>query len=466
MSELKTYALASILERVKAIIDEKTNNIRFWIKAEISDIKIHRSGHCYIDLVETKKDQTIAQCKATIWASNLTSIQGTLQSDFQNILKKGNQFLFLGEINFHVVYGFSINILAVDLNFSLGDIEAKKQKTIKRLNAEGIQKNNHKVPIVIKKIALIGSVGTDGYKDFYKQLLNNQYGYAFEITDFPVSVQGATAIHEICQQLNNLNQLDFDLVVIIRGGGSKLDLDIFNHYEIVRAIALHNLPIHTGIGHENDVNLVDSWASMSHKTPTALGAYIVEMAFVFEGKINYMWLNINKIKDSFLQNYNNKLKLNVQSLSETISFCQRKRGELHNMVTRINRTSTERINRDNYKLTGANQQLSSSYKSIISAQNLAIQTNVKMLDLYTSKQCTDKLSHIENIKAVIENYHPDNILRLGYAIPLHKGKLLRNQQLIQKDEIEIQLLEKTIVVSYIKTKPKWKTFLMNKPFKS
>ena len=483
--DFKSYSLSTILKRVKEIIDEKTSGKHIWIKAEISNINFHQSsGHCYIDLVETKDKILIAQCKAKIWKSALQNIQRELGSDFLNILKKGNEFLCQAEIVFSEVYGFSLQITKVDINFSLGDLEKRKQETIDKLKAEGIfDSNKSKIaPLVIKRIALIASTSTNGYEDFYKQLKNNQYGYIFEVTDFPASVQGENAITEICAQLEKLNHLDFDIVAIIRGGGSKLDLDVFNNYNIAKAIALHNLPVYTGIGHENDFSVSDMVASMFHKTPTALGAHIVEIAHIFEVKVNNTWFSINEIKNQYFELQKSNLKLNIQTLTtKSISITQLRRGSLHQVMTRINAEVINEINLEKNKLTIAIELIKTNPPNFLLSKKQALKNSMELIQInfqskirqsiesnnfsfdkistYALKLCTDKRTFLNNILEVIRIYHPDNILKKGYAIPRYKGDLLSEQSIKPNEELELELNDRIIIVSYIKTKEKWTTLL-------
>ena len=455
MSEIKFYSLSLILERIKSIIDEKTEGKSFWLKAEISNITFHKSGHCYIELVETKDNKVIAHCKATIWARNLSTIKYDLTTDFDNILKKGNEFLCLTEIEFTPLYGLQINIQKVDISFSLGNLEKTKQETIKRLIKEGIFDTNRykKPPVVIKRIALITSISTSGYADFHKQVIQNKYGYHFEIVDFNVTVQGDKAIDEICQRLGYLNNQNFDIVAIIRGGGSKLDLDVFNNYTLAKAVATHNLPVYTGIGHETDISVVDMVASMQHKTPTALGAYIVEQALNFDIRVNNTWTAIKEFQYLYFETQKNWLKLNIQTLtSESISRAQRKRGDLHTVQNRINAEVLDRINSEKRKLTDA--------KALISSQPVFLLTNkrqsnlnaIQMIVALVKHKCVLARGNVNYYLEAIQIYHPKNIMKKGYAIPYYKGNLYRNQSLKVKEELEIELFNQTLIVSFIKSK--------------
>ena len=455
MSEIKSYSLSIILKSIKNIIDEKTAGKTFWLRAEISNITFHKSGHCYVELVETKDNKVIANCKATIWASNLSSIKQDLKADFDNILKKGNDFLCLTDISFSPLYGLQINIRKVDISFSLGNLEKIKQETIERLKKEGVFDTNKlkKPPVVIKRIALITSISTSGYADFHKQVIQNKYGYQFEIVDFNVTVQGDKAVGEICQKLEYLNSQRFDIVAIIRGGGSKLDLDVFNNYTLAKAIATHNLPIYTGIGHETDISVVDMVASMQHKTPTALGAYIVEQAHNFDIRVNNTWTAIKEFQNLYFETQKNWLKLNLQTLtSESISRTQRKRGDLHTVQNRINTEVLERINSEKRKLTDAQALMSSQPTFLLTNKRQSNLNALQMIVALVKHKCDLARGNVNYYLEAIQIYHPNTIMKKGYAIPYYKGSLYRNQSLKVKEELEIELFNQTLVVSFIKSK--------------
>lgn len=478
MPSISSHSLSSVLKRIRAILEEKVSIYKIWIRAELSSIKLHRpTGHYYLDLVETKGTVTVAKCSATIWNSNAIRIKSELKSDFENILKNGNEFLFLANITFSELYGLSLNIHQVDLNFSLGDLEKRKQATIKQLSAEGLLDLNKQKPIprVVQKIALIGSPGTDGYVDFNKQLKQNAYGFVFEVTDFPASVQGDNAVDEICMQLEKLNNYRFDCIVLIRGGGSKLDLDVFNQYKLAKTIATHNLPVFTGIGHENDFSVVDMVAARYFKTPSALGAHIVENARNFQVEVNTYWVYIKEIYSRYIDNQKAWLELNIHTLTtKSISTTQLRRGELHTTMNRINSLIAYELNNEKQRLALAKEILSTKPGMLIQQRRTEVKNSLVLIQMGISSkitqavdnnnfilsmissisvnQCREKRNNLENILQIIGGYHPKSILTKGYAIPRHKGKLLTDQHLYINDTIELELHNRTLLVSFIKQK--------------
>ena len=120
----KVYQLGEVVGSVKKMFEQHFANKKYWIRAEISSINFHRSGHAYIEFAEqTKDDKTIAKVKGTIWKSQLQIIRSELGKEFDNILKSGMKILFFAEITFHKVFGLALNVSSIDLRFNLAEIK-------------------------------------------------------------------------------------------------------------------------------------------------------------------------------------------------------------------------------------------------------------------------------------------------------------------------------------------------------
>lgn len=486
-TQKKYHKLSEVLARVKAIIYEKTQGIDFWVTAEISNISFHKSGHCYLDLTENVNNSIKAQCKATIWSKTLFEIENELGSDSKNVLKKGNEILFRAEIIFSEVYGFQLNIKEVDLTFAIGVLEKKKQEVIKQLTTEGLLNINKQktIPKVIQKIALIGSPNTSGFTDFREQLLKNQYGYNFSITTFSCSVQGEKAEAEIVSCFNSIRNQKFDIVALIRGGGSKLDLEVFNSYSIASSIAKFPLPVWTGIGHETDTSVCDLVVNLQHKTPSALASHIVEIARNVEVEILTYFNHIRKHAEYQLEKKKRAVDLGIQYLiTEPLTKVRRKRGDLHNTSTRIINTSnlilkdqilyisdlkTDIVNQVSILMDRRKNSLKSFAqilqvrveKSIATTEELISNKLDKILTL-AKHNLNAKIEKVKNITELIEAFDPINILAKGYSIVRFKETLLKDQTFSKGDELEIETSNRKIIVSYINEKEAWTKSLMKK----
>ena len=270
------------------MLEEKTGGEAFWIRAEISKITAARSGHFYLDLVEEVNGSQRAKMRASIWKGSASKIQQELGGEFDQVLQNGREIVCQAHITFHPVFGFSLNIQSIDLGSMLGELERRKQATIATLKAEEALDRNKQWPrpLAPQRIVLIASPATAGYSDFMAHIEQNEFGYALDVGVIPVSVQGEKAAAQITAALEKADRIasltPIDAVVLLRGGGSALDLDIFNDLNLCRQIAAASRPVLTGIGHETDLVLADIVAHRSYKTPTDLADGLIDDLANFE----------------------------------------------------------------------------------------------------------------------------------------------------------------------------------------
>lgn len=275
-TERKVYSLTQLNQSLENHFWSKFGDRTFWVTAEVIKVNI-KSGHYYLELADSKNNTMTAKSFATIWSRTYRIIQEQVgATELQGILKPGNNVLFALKIEYHAVYGLKLNILNIDPTYSYGAIEKKRKEVIERLRKEELldKQKKLKLPAIIKRIALIGSPDTSGFTDFNDELLNNHDFNKFIIKVFPVRVQGDQAIPEITNAVREASCYNADVIVILRGGGSKMDLSIFDDFELAKSIAQSRLPVLTGIGHETDRVVADLVAHAYFKTPTAVAGHI------------------------------------------------------------------------------------------------------------------------------------------------------------------------------------------------
>ncbi|MCI7728189.1 MAG: exodeoxyribonuclease VII large subunit [Bacteroidales bacterium] len=297
-----------------------------WVTAEISSVTRNASGHCYIELVEKSEtnDNIIARQRATIWASKYVDIHRRFVEVAQSELKAGISILFCCDVQFHELYGMSLNIIDIDPIFTVGDIQRRKQEIIKRLTEEGLLKLNSLLPLPMapKNIAVISSNTAAGYGDFVHQLFDNNYGFDYNVTLFRSVMQGDKTEDDLMGALSDIaaRVADFDIVVIIRGGGSTTDLQAFDSEKIARQIAHFPLPVIVGIGHLRDNTILDMVAARSVKTPTAAAEFIINLSVL---ALN----NLASLENRFCTATRNRLQdeiISIDSISRNIiSFTDR-----------------------------------------------------------------------------------------------------------------------------------------------
>lgn len=265
---------------------------KVWVHAEINSINVQRVGHCYIELIE--KDETtgsiVAKSRANIWSNIYKSISSYFLAETGKLLSAGMKVAFCVDVTFHEVYGISLNVVDIDPTYTLGESARKKAQVIKKLEEDGIIDMNKMLSIkpLCKNIAVISAEGAAGYGDFCHQLEHNAYGYKYNLTLFNSIMQGEKAEASILESLDMvLERLsEFDVLVMIRGGGAVSDLDCFDSHNLSASIAQFPLPVLTGIGHTRDVSVVDMVANMPLKTPTAVADFLINHTRSLEEKID------------------------------------------------------------------------------------------------------------------------------------------------------------------------------------
>ena len=333
---MNQYSLSEFNNLVKTTLEQNMDPT-YWIVAEIGDINIHAKGHCYLELVEKDNNFLKAKLRATIWSYTFTQVHAQFIQATGSNLQAGMKVLLNGSLQYHELYGLSLNINDIDPTYTLGEREKKKEETIQQLKSEGLIDKNAQIslPLVPQKIAIISSETAAGYGDFINQIENNEWGYKAYIKLYPATMQGDLAAKSIIDAMDSVSN-EFDLVAIIRGGGAKTDLDCFDDYGLNVAIANSNLPVITGIGHERDETIADLVSHTNLKTPTAVAEFIISGMLAFENQIlQYMELigksakntisenqlhiqHMSTMVDQIPKNLINQEKLKIQLLEKTI----------------------------------------------------------------------------------------------------------------------------------------------------
>ena len=363
-----------------------------WVCAEVADIKINASGHCYIELIEKneKTGATEAQARATIWRSQVMSTVGRFEQESGQRLAKGMKILFKATVSHHAVYGMSLQIQQIDALHTIGDMERRKQLCIEQLQKEGVWDLNRaqQMPLVVERVAVISSATAAGYQDFMNELARSAYRIKTEL--FEATMQGESCDESIVAALYAIAERaeEFDAVAIIRGGGSTSDLECYNSYHLAFAVTQMPLPILTGIGHDKDTSVTDMVAHTMLKTPTAVAQWIDQRAADFDGALEYCAITLRDI-------------------------CRQ-----------------------------------TTYAATLRLEQMA--ADVRHLAERTLQGEAQKL---DGLKSLVENFAPERIFRLGYAIARKEGKALASIEGVEVgDTIDISLADGDInaVIAQIK----------------
>jgi exodeoxyribonuclease VII large subunit len=320
--------------------------------------------------------------------------------------------LFLAAVTFHEVYGLSLNIRNIDPTYTIGEMARKKKEVIERLRKEGIIDKNKslELPLVPQRLAIISSPTAAGYGDFVNHLDGNPYSYRFVHVLFPALMQGNGAEASIMEALDKIRKkrAGFDLAVIIRGGGSTVDLSCFDSYALSAAVATFPLPIISGIGHEKDDTVVDIVAHTRMKTPTAVAEFIISGVRAFEETVLGLETRIVNRAEEFLKDEKHRLVMLARQLS-LVPF---------------------------------------RLKSIHMQRLLLLQKDIRghLRQIFHARQ-----SRLEAMQQAVRHLDPEQVLRRGYSITRHKGKVVKDASALKNGMMIESTLHKGTVASVVQS---------------
>ena len=288
---------------------------RIWVRAEVSAVKARNGGHCYLELSQSDDAGLVAKTSAVIWSSKYRFIAPYFESVTGSPISEGMVILVEVQVNFSELYGLSLVINDIDPEYSVGVKELERQKTIERLQKEGLMdlQSGLDLPALPYRLAVVSAEDAAGYRDFMRHLHENPYGFAFETVLYPALMQGAGCPASVIDALDRIMEDGgvFDAVLMLRGGGAKLDLACFDDYELAAVIAQYPLPVLTAIGHDQDHHVADMVAHTFVKTPTALAdffldiyededarlsSYMTRMRLAFNSRISLMESRLNVLQ--------------------------------------------------------------------------------------------------------------------------------------------------------------------------
>lgn len=327
----------------------------YWVRAEIAQLT--DKGHCYLELVEKgEKGIFAAKIRATCWSNTWQLISAYFQQETGKRPEPGMQVLVEVSVDFHPIYGLSLNIRNIDPAFTLGDLARQRQLTLQQLEKDGVLDMNKSLsmPTIIRRIAVISAEDAAGYGDFCHQLTDNPYRLLFSTQLFPAVMQGEQAARSIINALSAIAGVadDFDSVVIIRGGGATTDLTCFDDYSLASHCAQFPLPILSGIGHTRDVSIVDMVVHQSLKTPTAVAEALIDhnaRQLVRIDELRQRLAHVATQMVALRRRQIEQLRLTLQyTVSNTI---QAELGKLRMFEQAVRLHSPEQIFRKGYSLT-------------------------------------------------------------------------------------------------------------------
>ena len=357
MSSENPLSLSRLNSMVRAAIEEQLP-LKYWVTGELSEVRATSVGHCYIELVERDEatGEISAKARGTIWSRVYSLLRPYFLEQTGREFSVGLKVLLQVSVNFHEVYGFSLDVCDIEPAYTIGDMARQRMLIVQRLTDEGVINLNKELPFPLlpKRVAVISSASAAGYGDFCDQLNGNLYGFNFRVQLFPAPMQGSKVEEGIISALNAIARaLDsWDVVVIIRGGGATSDLSCFDTYDLANNCAQFPLPVVTGIGHQRDDTLLDIVAHTRVKTPTAAAELLIHTMLVQAEKIENLRRAIPDTVSRRIADERRRVEMLVQNLPLSVAMLlQQQRHRLDIWEQQLQASSPDRILARGYTLT-------------------------------------------------------------------------------------------------------------------
>lgn len=466
MEPLKLSELARIVE---GVISNSFSNQLYWVVAEVSGHKYYPDNdRHYLDLIEKVEGSNVeaAKVKAKAWlegSRNIIKFEQATGQKFGN----GLSVLVRVKVEYHIVHGLSVTIYDIDPSFTLGNIARQRQLVLQTLLAsetehirlvdgEYITRNKRlRLPIVLQNIALIASPNSEGYIDFMHTLTSNNHGYRFNVHIYHSSVQGKEAENELVNTFLKIHAsgVNYDCVALVRGGGARTDFLVFDTYSLSRIVARFPIPVITGLGHHNDVSIVDLMANTSTKTPTQCAEFIIDANRRFEADLVSVRHQLTIRSQQLLRRSFNLMNHLQNVVGNRSSYLFKKHADdLQKLKHTLQLSSLNRVSKQTLRLSEFRMILASGAQ-VTFRENVKLLGNIKArLDADSTRMIKDHVQRLQQLNTFVSYADPVRVLKRGFAIIEKNGKILSSAISIKVDDELNIVMDKTIINTKVTSK--------------
>ena len=415
---MESYSLLELNRHIKQQLKDTLPGF-YWVVAEINELFVNSSGHCFMELVEkaSQGGQITAKARANIWAYHFKMLSPYFETMTGQKLTAGLKVMLQVSVEFHESFGMSLQVTDINPSFTVGEMVLQRQKIIQQLKDEGVfdMNRNLDIPFVPQRIAVISSATAAGYGDFINQLHHNSHEFAFHHTLFQATMQGNDAEDSIIRALEDIFELEdeYDVVVLIRGGGSQSDLNCFNSYQLACCIAQFPLPVITGIGHDRDETVADLVACIPLKTPTAVAEFLIDQAMSLNRILQELTWQLTESVEQAIQQPSTRLQQLSQRLQTIMhSYVSIHDRDLHLMKLRL-------------------KNIVQTYLLLKKQEQIRLTT---ALHTATSIGISNNKNRMVWLESKLNLLDPANLLMRGYSITLANGKVVRSALMLKKGQ--------------------------------
>lgn len=459
---------------IQNTLDDAFPNL-MWVKAEISEMNVNHAGHCYLELVDTDTDtrEILARGRATIWSYTFRMLKPYFETTTGQAFAEGIKVLVSAKIEYHPVYGLSLNIRDIDPSFTVGDMAVKRREIILRLEENGVADMNKELelPLVPQRIAIISSPTAAGLQDFLDQLENNPLKIHFHTKLFPAVMQGKGTSESIIQALDHIFRYEdlFDLVVIIRGGGAQIDLASFDNYELAFHVAQFPIPVVTGIGHDKDETVIDLVAHTKMKTPTAVAEFLIngveafvqhltnmenQLADLIEERLDMNREYLESLVQQFKQGFRDRIKEELHRFDFTGIYLKRsvplliklEQDQFRKYIFQLENGSKGTLKEKDHQLKRLVDEIQFKSNQLLSEKNDLLEQHKRELQIRLQEGLKLQVNKIDSFNEKARLMDPARVLKRGYSLTYLEGKLLKSiSGLKAGDELTTRLADGEVI---------------------
>ena len=397
MTPISLYELNSLVRSTLYL----TFDSPYWVVAELSEVRPSSSGHCYLEFVQKNEDGVGYKAKArgTVWRNVCSRLASRFEKETGQRLVAGMKVMASVEIEFHEVYGYSLNVVDIDPSYTLGDMARRRREILEQLRADGVADLNRELqlPSLVERIAVVSSGTAAGYGDFCNQLENSPYRFSVKL--FPALMQGEGVEESVVSALDAIasDSEGWDVVVVIRGGGAVSDLACFDSYLLATNIAQLPIPVLTGIGHERDDTVTDYVANRKFKTPTAVAAFLIET---------------RREEVERIEQFATRLS------AAAAAAVGLRRSSLDRLALRISVAASAYVTRQRTHLSACASRLATSVASRISTERLVLASRQSCIAAAVSRRFLTESHRLDMASKGLSLAGPQRLLRMGYSITI------------------------------------------------
>ncbi|HPF00828.1 MAG TPA: exodeoxyribonuclease VII large subunit [Bacteroidales bacterium] len=434
--------LSEVLSQVRVVVAREFA-LPLWIKADMLKLNHYSaSGHAFPELVEKVNGKITAKCQSMIWADDLQRIATNFRQITGKQLTDGIEILFRAEIRFHEQYGMRLRIIDIDAQYTLGQMAMERKNTIEKLKKEGLYFLNKQVVLseVPERLAIISAATSRGLHDLKNIVFSAGAPFKIKMTLFTAVLQGARGAETIGLRIQQLSKRsnEFDAVLIIRGGGDDTGMDCYDNYALARAVCECPLPVITGIGHSTNETVTEMVAHTNKITPTDVAYFIIGKFSEQLSKLQDLTSQLSAQTLMSIATEEQILQDMAQSVSDIArSEFQQQKDFLLQAGNIIQQKSFQRMASAKTILEANGADLKTLSQKILLNQQHGIEMLKSALNQHFQNIVRKETSTLDILESKIKMLDPQNILRRGYSITLHQGKIVKSTKALKEgNEIE------------------------------